>query len=1066
MELTGEEERFFMLRRFWFAFWLVTATLGAIGSTMAASPARVVSARAPGAPMPAGGNGDSAAPVLSPDGHYVLFVSAANNLTTNDNSQPGLDVFLRDRANNTTVLVSANWSGNGGGNGNSTFAGVSTNGRYVVFESTASDLVPGDTNGASDVFVRDLVAGTTVLVSVAANGGPGNGASTDAVMTPDGRYVAFLSAATNLVAGDTNQIPDVFVRDLVTHTTLCASVGAVMPLTPIVPAGFSSVSLTPDGRYVAFCSSSAGLAPGVTNRPLGEVYIRDLVAGSTTWASSNAAPLAQTLLGLQNVPSSHPALSDDGRFVAFKIGSTNGAGQALLLRYDASSNAVVVVSTNAVPAFPFSDDVFGPEMTPDGRFIAFARREGPTNTLYASVHVWDGQTSNETLVSADGTGAVPTNTLSHTPVLTPDGRFVAFLSDATALVGNTLSNGLHIYLRDTLAGATQLLDADTNGVGSTDDTGGVPSLSADGTLAAFASPDGNLVPLDQNGYLDVFLRYVTNATTELISSREPSLVPQTGDRASGLAQISLSADGRWAAFASDAADLIANDQNHSEQVFVHDLAAGSTTLVSAGTNGLPGLGGGSFGPVISGDGRFVVFLSSATNLVASPFVNPIYWGQFNIFRRDLQAGTNVLVTLSFDQSRPGQGDSPVISQDSRYVAFVSTARNLVPGTSVGTNSYWCDINSGVMKALTSNAPSASLPSMSGDGRYVAYFSGASQVSVWDAQAGTNVYTTPTGVGSAAINPTGTLLAYQASGQLYVADVAGQSNRFSFASAFPLRPSGQWSGDGRFLAFITRTNLVAADQNGTNDVYLCDTSNGALTLVSLNSSLTGSAAGPSDWPVVNSNGGFVVYRSFATNILNGITNVPALYVFSRSTASNFLLSLPQSVPGWISWVSMPSISADGGTVSFQSWTPGWTVNDLNRAEDAFAAMVDSDSDGIPDWWMLQFFGHPTGQAADHSRAQDDFDGDGMANLQEFLAGTDPTNPNSVFRIQVSFVSSTNAVLLSWPASASRNYRVQFNHDLSHPAWLDALGPISVIAGQGYFSAPADQASRFYRVVGND
>ena len=164
--------------------------------------------------------------------------------------------------------------------------------------------------------------------------------------------------------------------------------------------------------------------------------------------------------------------------------------------------------------------------------------------------------------------------------------------------------------------------------------------------------------------------------------------------------------------------------------------------------------------------------------------------------------------------------------------------------------------------------------------------------------------------------------------------------------------------------------------------------------------------------------------------------------------------------------MPSISADGGTVSFQSWTPGWTVNDLNRAEDAFAAMVDSDSDGIPDWWMLQFFGHPTGQAADHSRAQDDFDGDGMANLQEFLAGTDPTNPNSVFRIQVSFVSSTNAVLLSWPASASRNYRVQFNHDLSHPAWLDALGPISVIAGQGYFSAPADQASRFYRVVGND
>jgi hypothetical protein len=173
-----------------------------------------------------------------------------------------------------------------------------------------------------------------------------------------------------------------------------------------------------------------------------------------------------------------------------------------------------------------------------------------------------------------------------------------------------------------------------------------------------------------------------------------------------------------------------------------------------------------------------------------------------------------------------------------------------------------------------------------------------------------------------------------------------------------------------------------------------------------------------------------------------------------------------VSGWIFWVSAPSISADGGTVSFQSWTPGWVPNDLNRVEDAFTAMVDSDGDGIPDWWMLQYFGHPTGQAGDHSRAQDDFDGDGMSNLQEFLAGTDPTNPNSVFRIQVSFVSATNGVQVSWPASASRNYRVQFKDDLSNPVWLDAAGPISVTGGQGFFGAPADQVSRYYRVVGNN
>jgi Tol biopolymer transport system component len=1017
--------------------------------------------------MPTGGNGDSVAPVLSPDGRYVLFSSSANNLTSNDNSQPGLNVFVRERASNSTVLVSPSWSGTGRANGNSRFASISPDGRYVVFESDASDLVQGDTNGVSDVFRRDVGAGTTVLVSVAADGGSGNGPSTNAVMTPDGRYVAFVSAATNLVVGDTNRIADVFVRDLVTQTTLLASVGAVIP-SGATTASVSSVSITPDGRYVAFASTAAGLAAGVTNRPVGEVYVRDLVGGETIWASTNAASLAQTLLGLTNVPSYHAVLSDDGRFVAFKTGMTNGAGPALILRYDVWSNSVAIVSTNAVPTFPFSDGLFGPEMTPDGRFIAFARREGPTNVFYASVHLWDGQNSTDTLISADAGGNVPTNTLSHTPVLTPDGRFVAFLSDATTLVGNALSNGFHIYLRDTAASTTQLLDADTNGIGSSDQIGAVPSLSADGSLAAFASPDGSLVALAQNDVLDVFVRNMPGSTTELISQRNSAAPSATGDRSSGLAQISLSADGRWAAFASEADDLTVNDVNRATDVFVRDLAAGTTTLVSAATNGQSALGGGSFSPLVNADGRFVIFLSSASNLVTSPIVSPIYWNSFNIFRRDLVAGTNVLVTVSFDHSRPGFASStaPVISQDGRYVAFVSQASNLVPGTSPGTNSFWCDMNQGIMKALASNAPSALLPSISGDGRYVAYFSAASQVSVWDAQTGTNIYTTLTGVGSAAINPTGTELAYQATGRVYVDDLIGKSNRFSFVSAFPLRTSGQWSGDGRYLAFVTRTNLVVSDQNSTNDVYLCDTANGALTLVSVNSNLTGSAAGPSDSPVVNGDGRFIAYRSFATNIVNGVTNFPAFYVFSRLTGSNILLSLPQSVPGWISWVSAPSISADGGTVSFQSWTPGWVPNDLNRVEDGFTAMVDSDGDGIPDWWMLQYFGHPTGQAGDHSRAQDDFDGDGMSNLQEFLAGTDPTNPNSVFRIQVSFISATNGVQVSWPASASRNYRVQFKDDLNNPVWLDAAGPISVTGGQGFFGAPADQVSRYYRVVGND
>ncbi len=227
--------------------------------------------------------------------------------------------------------------------------------------------------------------------------------------------------------------------------------------------------------------------------------------------------------------------------------------------------------------------------------------------------------------------------------------------------------------------------------------------------------------------------------------------------------------------------------------------------------------------------------------------------------------------------------------------------------------------------------------------------------------------------------------------------------------------------------------------------------------------TSSANGPSDSPVINGEGLFLAYRSFATNILSGITASPALYVFSDSTGSNSLLSLGQPVSGWISWIATPSISADGGTVSFQSWTPGWVAGDLNRSGDVFAGMVDSDSDGIPDWWMLQYFEHPTGLAGDHSRAEDDSDGDGMTNLEEYLAGTIPTDPTSVFRIQVSFVAATNGVVLSWPASASRNYRVQYKSDLRESVWLDSSGPVSVIGNQGYFAGPADQVGGYYRVV---
>ena len=650
--------------RFAVAVWFLAMTI--FVPLANAVPVQLLSARNPSVPLPAGGDGNSAAPGLSPDGRFVVFTSAANDLVPGGNSVYALNVFLRDRASNTTTLVSANLSGTGGGNGNSMLGQVSTNGQFVVFQSDASNLVPNDTNGVTDIFVSDLVAGTTTLVSVSTNGGPANGASTDPVMTPDGRYVAFISSASNLVPGDTNGIPDVFVRDLIAGTNCLVSVGAFL-----APSGPSSIMatpvITPDGRYVAFFSLATNLAPAVPGTSTGEVYVRDRLMGTTTWASTNAAAIVSATLGLSGMPAYHPQLSDGGRYVTFKAGATSTTGAVVILQYDSTLAATAVINTNSIGWSTTLDDSYGPEMTPDGRFIAFARHEGSLGSGFSSVHVWDTQLTLDTLVSDDGSG-VPTNTASYMPVISTNGQFVAFLSNATNLVSNAVVNGSHVYLRNLPSSTTQLVDVDTNGIGSTADTLTSLSLSADGQCVAFSSPDGSLVSLDKNRAEDVFVRDLVAGTTEMVSQRDATVIPQAADAFSTLSPSSVSADGRWVAFASPADDLVPNDTNQEPDVFVRDLVNGTNALVSVGFAGGPALGGGSGNPVISTNGRYVVFISAATNLVAGP-VNTCG----NVFRRDLQAGTTVLVSVGTDGVSPGNdtASDPVISPDGRYVAFLS-----------------------------------------------------------------------------------------------------------------------------------------------------------------------------------------------------------------------------------------------------------------------------------------------------------------------------------------------------------------------------------------------------------
>lgn len=1038
----------------------------AVPNGVAQSAAQLISARSTALPLPAGGNGDSVDPQISPDGRFVLFNSTAGNLVPNNGGQLCSQVFLRDRSSNTTTLVSVNLNGFGG-NGNSTYGGMSPDGRYVVFTSDASDLVAGDTNGWSDIFVRDLVAGTTVLASQSTSGVEGNADSSCPVITPNGRFVAFLSAASNLVSNDTNGISDVFVRDLVFQTTILASVGATNSPSSLYSVMYTSPpTITTNGRFVAFWSTAGGLVPAVTNFQ-GEVYVSDLTAGQVIWASTNAAIMAQSALGRAGAGSFHPVISDDGVFVAFKTGATNAIGQAIILQHNLTNQSTTLISTNGLSSTVYSDDVYGPEMTPDGRFITFVSEEMETN-IYGSIRLWDSQTATNFLVSTNLSGVYSTNTLAQAPAVTPDGRYVVFLSNAGDLTGNSVSNGSHIFRCDLQAGTMTMLDLDTNGVGSTDFTGTFPSVSTNGQFIAFSGPDGGLVPLDINGANDVFVRDATGGTTQLISQRNPSVPTRSGDRYSSAGPLSISADGRWVAFASYANDLVPNDTNNARDVFVCDRWSGSNILVSVGQNGGSALGGDSMTPVISTNGQFVVFASAAINLTAGNVITnpPIY----NVYRRDLQAQTTVLVSMSTNGVQSGNNDStsPAISQDGRYVAFLSKARNLAAGlTGTGPSTFWYDLNGGTPLALAGTAVAAFAPTMSADGRYIAYANGTA-VFVWDTQQGKNIYANA--ASSAAISPDGSRLLYQSGTSIKVQDLVNGTNMLTVTGAQKIRSPGVWSGNGRFVAVVTSSAISGLDGNKTNDVYLADLLTPTQILVSVNSSLTGSGNAASDWPAVSWDGRFVAFRSFSTNLVAGHTNAPDLYLYDSVTGTNCLLTLAQPASDWMMRPSKPVLSVDVSSAVFQSYGSGLGFGHVSRLQDVFAALLppaanaDTDGDGVPDWWMIQYFGHITGQAGDLSLAQDDPNGTGMTTLQDFIAGMNPTDPNSVFQVLVSPPASSGGnVTLVWSAVAGRSYSVQYKDSLDDPAWRALSGTPTINGHQGQFAVPTDQASRYYRIV---
>ena len=350
------------------------------------------------------GNADSSEPSISGDGRFVAFASNATNLVAGDSNGVS-DIFVHDRQTGATTRVSVDSAGNQS-NAASWDPSVSADGRYVAFVSSASNLVAGDTNGVSDVFVHDRQTGITARVSLNSSGNQGNGQSLDPSITADGRFVAFASQASNLVTGDSNGAFDVFLRDRQTGATTRLSVNSADKQGN---GDSRRLAISAAGRYVVFMSRATNLAAGDTNTAE-DAFVHDRQTGQTTRLSvDNAGSQVDEQI-------SPPSISGDGRFVAFC--ALVDWSYHLFLRDR---------QTGQVSRFEHGQRPF---LSADGRFVAFDgyygmpsgfRRLSPQNR---NLHFQRGQPTPQTQFRAyvEGTTNQSVAWSIHPPVGSINGK--------------------------------------------------------------------------------------------------------------------------------------------------------------------------------------------------------------------------------------------------------------------------------------------------------------------------------------------------------------------------------------------------------------------------------------------------------------------------------------------------------------------------------------------------------------------------------------------------------------------------------------------------------------------
>lgn len=987
--------------------------------------------------------GASFSPSLSADGRFVAFASYAQNLVPNQGNTGNCNIFVRDFVSNSTVLVSVSLSGNRGGSGNSSHPIISTNGQFVAFISTATNLVTGVTNASPNLYLRDLFSGTTTLETVGLDGTLRTGYCTDFSMTPDGRYLLFVSTHTNLTTNTVTSVANVYLRDHLLATTELITVRATNSSLS-ASLGGDEPSISDDGQKVMFHSMSADLGG-----PADNVFLRDRANQTTTCFGTNARVFNAS--------------------IARSYGATisgNGSNSVFVGAGSTYSNAFYFDILSGVTSRPTNLTAIGTltDISSDGRRILFhpSLAYSPSSQ---DVLVWDS--ASNTIFTADSDTRQGSR-ISVSAVLSSDGRRVAFISNVTNDFVNGPATVFELYVRDLDSGITRLVTTRTNGqpVGPAVFISS-PVFSADGRFLAFACDDDTLVPGDSNHCTDVFLWSCDTAELQLVSYQFKEGITDVGACVSS--SVSVSSNGQFVAFNAVDGALVPNDTNGWIDVFRHDTTTYQTTLVSADNGGSLSTDSSAGTPVISADGRYIAYLRNPGG--ANLDVGDVYW-------RDLQTGVVKLASTNSSGIPIGNATTINISPDGRYVSFQTSSRVTVDDTNNLIDVYAYDSKFDSTMFISGGAASYGSTNIgfSPDSRWLIFQTRDSRAS------GTDLGTTATQIYAFALFTNGFIqpITHQSGGSPYAdfytnstpvfsgdanvaayVGIANATNIFisGFSNTIPTAvctncTSPSLSFDGSKIAYVSR-------QSGRDQIFVKDLVSSQSNLVSVAYDQVSVANSNCFNPILSPGGRFVIFNSAATNLVVGDTN-RYTDVFVRDLVLSNTVSLTHGISATPNYGALnPVLSADGHTVVFQTFSTDLASHVLTPTRTLFFVHLgtgDSDHDGMDDDWEMTYFGDLS-----HDGTADT-DGDGLTDLQEFQAGTNPIDNASVLRC-LTVLTSVGGATIYWSAIPGHSYRIEYKTSIDDPNWTTLITSITASTTTASSTDPdaAFTTQRFYRVT---